>query len=119
MQLHSQSFDEGALEAAAATFAVASSTQPLPSWGRHHSVCTDDYISLPAVDTFQNPEICVTNSSGELVSIPARVGSGGESVSTLGIPPPASLGGPPGAGGAAVLAAQTGGYAYERMDESY
>ncbi len=54
----------------------------LPPWGRHHSVC-EDFISLPAaVDTFQNPEICVTNAAGDetmLVSFSSGSSGGGSS----------------------------------------
>ena len=40
--------------------------------GAHAKVCAaaeDDFIALPVVDTFQNPEICVTNVSGDEIKL--------------------------------------------------
>ncbi len=139
MHLHaqSQSFDESVAIPPASAFAAA---PPVPPWGRHNSVCVEDL--LPAVDTFQhNPEICVTNSSGDLVSIPAVGGHGhlglarhhGLGVGGLAVVPPATTAtaaaalvaagaaaaGAAGAAGLVSTGGQAANYGCERMDESF
>ncbi len=136
MRLHNQahSFDETIpviLDAATAGGGISHSANatppPQPSWARHQSVCGEEFISLPAsvaaaAAAAQKPEICVTNSSGELVTIPAGGAdlAGGAPITGLGVPA-TTLGAATTvlAGAGLMSGGQSGPYGLERMDESY